>query len=83
MKNQLIILMCLLLSPFYTLNTAFAGDYAQDRAAIMDLQGRYIFALDFKDAETYASSFTEDGIINWALGEIKGSNRSVALPPLQ
>ena len=28
--------------------------------------------VDFKDAETYASTFTEDGIINWARGEIKG-----------
>src|SRR5665811_645417 len=72
MKNQLIALMFLHLSSFLTLNTAFAGDYAEDRAAIMDLQGRYLFALDFKDAETYASTFTEDGIINWARGEIKG-----------
>jgi hypothetical protein len=72
MKNQFITLVCLLLSAFFALNTAFADDYAQDRAAIMDLQGRYIFALDFKDAETYASTFTEDGIINWARGDIKG-----------
>jgi hypothetical protein len=72
MKSQFIILECLVLSLFFALNTAFAGDYAEDRAAIMDLQSRYLFALDFKDAETYASTFTEDGIINWARGEIKG-----------
>ncbi len=72
MKNQFIILACLLLSSVFTLNMAFAGDYAKDRAAITDLQGRYIFALDFKDADTYASTFTEDGVINWARGEIKG-----------
>ena len=72
MKNQLITLIYLLIGSFFTLSTTFAADYAEDRAAIMDLQGRYLFALDFKDAETYASTFTEDGIINWARGEIKG-----------
>jgi hypothetical protein len=72
MKNQLITLVCLVASYFFTLNIAFAENYAEDRAAIMDLQGRYLFALDFQDAETYASTFTEDGIINWARGEIKG-----------
>ncbi len=72
MKKRLVILVFLVLSPFFPFNAAIAGDYAEDRAAIMDLQGRYLFALDFKDAETYASTFTEDGIINWARGEIKG-----------
>ena len=72
MKKQSITLICLLFSSFFTFNTVFADDYAQDRAAITDLQGRYIFALDFKDADTYASTFTEDGVINWARGEIKG-----------
>jgi hypothetical protein len=72
MKKRLVILVFLVLSPFFPFNVAIAGDYAEDRAAIMDLQGRYLFALDFKDAETYASTFTEDGIINWARGEIKG-----------
>ncbi len=71
MKNLFIILACIMISIF-TLSTAFAGDYADDRAAIENLQSRYLFALDFKDAESYASTFTEDGIINWARGEIKG-----------
>lgn len=46
--------------------------YAEDRAEIINLQGRYLFALDFDDAETYASTFAPDGVINWARGEIKG-----------
>lgn len=48
------------------------GSYAEDRAEIINLQGRYLFAMDFHDAKTYASTFAEDGVINWARGEIKG-----------
>lgn len=48
------------------------GDYAADRAAIEDLQARYLFALDFSDPEAYASTFTEDGILDYGAGEIKG-----------
>ena len=72
MKKRLVTLVFLVLSSFFAFDVAIADNYAEDRAAIMDLQGRYLFALDFKDAETYASTFTEDGIINWARGEIKG-----------
>ena len=38
--------------------------YAEDRAQIEDLQARYMFALDFGDADTYVSTFTEDGILD-------------------
>jgi uncharacterized protein (TIGR02246 family) len=41
-----------------------AGSYAEDRAQIEDLQARYMFALDFQDLDTYASTFTEDGILD-------------------
>jgi ketosteroid isomerase-like protein len=41
------------------------SSYAEDRAEIEDLQGRYMFALDFKDADTYASTFTEDGVLDY------------------
>ena len=40
------------------------SSYAEDRAQIEDLQARYMFALDFKDADTYVSTFTEDGILD-------------------
>jgi hypothetical protein len=72
MKNSFVILAYLVLSTCIAINSAFAGSYAEDRAAILDLQGRYLFALDFQDAEAYASTFSEDGAINWARGEIKG-----------
>jgi len=72
MKNRTAIPVCLILISFLTVNPALAESYAEDRAAIIDLQGRYLFAMDFQDAETYASTFAEDGVINWARGEIKG-----------
>jgi hypothetical protein len=40
------------------------SSYADDRAAIEDLQARYMFALDFRDLDTYVSTFTEDGILD-------------------
>lgn len=46
--------------------------YGDDRAAIIDLQGRYLLAMDFMDAEAYAEVFTEDGILDWAGGEVEG-----------
>lgn len=46
--------------------------YADDRAEIENLQARYMFALDFKDADTYAATFAEDGSLDFGLGEIKG-----------
>jgi ketosteroid isomerase-like protein len=39
--------------------------YGEDRALIEDLQARYMFALDFKDADTYASTFTQDGVLDY------------------
>jgi uncharacterized protein (TIGR02246 family) len=48
------------------------GSYADDRAAIEDLQARYLFALDFRDAERYAGTFTEDGLLDYGAGEIRG-----------
>ena len=44
---------------------AMQSSYAEDRAEIEDLQARYMFALDFKDADTYASTFTEDGVLDY------------------
>ena len=46
--------------------------YADDRAEIEDLMARYLFALDFFDADAYAATFTEDGVLDWAMGEIRG-----------
>lgn len=46
--------------------------YASDRADIEDLEARYIFALDWQDADAYAATFTEDGVLDWAQGVVKG-----------
>jgi hypothetical protein len=48
------------------------ASYADDRALIEDLQARYMFALDFKNVDTYVSTFTPDGILDIGTGEIKG-----------
>ncbi len=49
-----------------------SSSYADDRAAIQDLQARYLFALDWGDANTYASTFTPDGVLDYAGGIEKG-----------
>lgn len=48
------------------------GSYAQDRAMIEDLQARYLFALDFRDADAYAATFAEDGVLDYGAGKIQG-----------
>jgi hypothetical protein len=45
---------------------------AADRAAIIDLQNRYVLAMDYFDADGYAAVFTEDGVLDWARGEVIG-----------
>ena len=54
--------------------TSKAADasYAEDRAAIEDLQARYLFAMDFHNPDLYVTMFTEDGILDVGSGEIKG-----------
>jgi hypothetical protein len=49
-----------------------ASSYAEDRAAIEDLQARYLFALDFHDPDLYVSTFTPDGVLDYGSGEVKG-----------
>ena len=46
--------------------------YAANRAEIEDLMARYLFAMDYHDADTYAECFTEDGELDWAMGVAKG-----------
>jgi hypothetical protein len=60
--------------------TTFTYDnqYARDRAEIEDLQGRYLFALDWQDPELYASTFTDDGVLVWAGGTVTGRQAIVA-----
>jgi len=53
-------------------SNAAGTSYAEDRAAIEDLQARYLFAMDFGDPDLYVTLFTEDGILDVGSGEIKG-----------
>lgn len=49
-----------------------ALQYAADRAAIEDLQARYMFGLDFRDPDLYANTFTEDGVLDYGAGKLEG-----------
>jgi hypothetical protein len=46
--------------------------YGDDRAAIVDLQARYVMAMDYFDADGYAAVFAEDGVLDWARGLVEG-----------
>ena len=48
------------------------SSYAEDRAEIQNLQARYLFALDWGDADTYASTFAPNGELDYASGVEKG-----------
>jgi hypothetical protein len=62
----------LLLTISWTRAEAEANSYAEDRAQIMDLQARYMFALDFFDMDTYVSTFTKDGVLDILEYQAKG-----------
>jgi len=46
--------------------------YAEDRAEIENLMARYLFAMDWNDYDTYAECFTEDGVLDYAMGRAEG-----------
>jgi hypothetical protein len=54
------------------LATPAAAGFGDDRAEIEDLQGKYMFAMDRRDAKTYSETFTEDGVLDWARGVVTG-----------
>ncbi len=53
-----------------------ARSYAEDRAAIEQLEAEYLFAIDWGDAESYAALFAPDGVLEWARGRAVGRRRS-------
>ncbi len=53
-------------------------DYALDRALIEDLLGRYAFAVDFNDAESYGATFAPDGVLIHAGGVEEGREAIIA-----
>ena len=50
----------------------YPDSYASDRAEIEDLMARYLFAMDHNDFDTYAETFTEDGVLDYAAGQTRG-----------
>ncbi|HWK41284.1 MAG TPA: nuclear transport factor 2 family protein [Croceibacterium sp.] len=46
--------------------------YERDRAEIADLMARYLFAMDYMDADAYAECFVEDGVLDYAMGTTTG-----------
>jgi hypothetical protein len=55
-----------------------SSSYAEDRAAIEDLQARYLFALDFHDPDLYVSTFTVDGVLDYGSGEVKAGRAATS-----
>lgn len=52
---------------------------AQERADIENLAYRYLFALDWRDAQTYANTFAADGVLNYGGGQAVGREEIAAL----
>lgn len=50
----------------------YSPRYAQDRAEIEDLMGRYLFAIDYFDWDAYVATFTKDGVLEFASGTTVG-----------
>ena len=75
MRKAIGIMVCsvavLMLTAAATSSKSTQTSYADDRAAIEDLQARYMFALDFHDPETYAQTFTPDGVLDYG-PQVKG-----------
>lgn len=51
---------------------AYSASYANDRAQIEDLMGRYLFAIDYFDWDAYVATFAPDGELEFASGISKG-----------
>ena len=71
MKKTITVLI-LLLTTVSALAEKYPDGYADDRAAIIDLQHRYVLAMDYFDADGYAEVFAVDGVLDWAGGVVEG-----------
>jgi hypothetical protein len=71
-KRALLSLLALLLTTVSANAERYPEGYADDRAAIVNLQGRYVMAMDYLDADGYAAVFAEDGVLDWARGQVVG-----------
>lgn len=52
---------------------------AQERADIENLAYRYLFALDWRDAEAYANTFAPEGVLNYGGGQAVGREAIAAM----
>lgn len=52
---------------------------AQERADIEQLAYKYVFALDWRDAEAYAAAFSPDGVLNYGGGQAVGREQIAAV----
>jgi uncharacterized protein (TIGR02246 family) len=68
MRKAIGVLLCAIAILFLTAaasSRSVETSYGEDRAQIENLEARYMFALDFQDGDTYASTFTEDGVLDY------------------
>lgn len=73
MKNIMITLATsLLILTGCTQAERYPDGYADERAAIIDLQHRYVLAMDYFDHDSYAGVFAEHGVLDWAGGVVEG-----------
>jgi hypothetical protein len=75
MRNKLIAIVGALLLAgvaWAASRATYDRNYAQDRAEIDDLLSRYLFSLDWQDADRYAEVFAPDGVLVWAGGTVNG-----------
>lgn len=70
--KKLTTLLVLLLASACASAERYPEGYADDRAAIIDLQHRYVLAMDYFDADGYAAVFAEAGVLDWAGGLVEG-----------
>lgn len=70
--EKIIIITLTLICTMLFVCQSFARSYADDRAEIENLLARYVLALDFLNADDYATVFTEDGILNHGGGIERG-----------
>jgi len=70
--NKIPLIALLLLGAVSARAEHYPDGYAEDRAQIVDLQSRYVMAMDYFDADGYAAVFAEDGVLDWARGLVEG-----------
>ena len=71
-RFERLLLLPLLFVAFCAHAERYPEGYAEDRAQIVDLQARYVMAMDYFDADGYAAVFAPDGVLDWARGVVRG-----------